>query len=88
VAAKLKRLSGRDVVRALRAFGFEVVNTRGSHAKLRRTTSDGVEQTLTIPLHDELATGTLHAIVRQVQKYVPGDAVRQHFFSDGSRRRS
>ena len=31
----------REVLRALAAVGFEVVATRGSHAKLRRTLADG-----------------------------------------------
>jgi predicted RNA binding protein YcfA (HicA-like mRNA interferase family) len=81
VSPRLKRLSGRDVVRALNAFGFEVVNTRGSHAKLRRAMPDGVHQTLTIPLHDELAPGTLHAIYRQTLKYVSADMLHPYFFS-------
>jgi predicted RNA binding protein YcfA (HicA-like mRNA interferase family) len=70
------------VLRALRAFGFEVVNTRGSHAKLRRVAADGSRQTLTLPLHDELAPGTLHAIYRQALRYVPANELHPHFFTD------
>ena len=69
---RLRRLSGADVVAILRTFGFEVVRTRGSHAKLRRTTAGGENQILTIPLHKELAAGTLHAI--------------RHTFTEPSRR--
>jgi len=53
-------LSGPDVVRALGAFGFKVVATRGSHAKLRRVRPDGAD-TITVPLHRELAPGTARA---------------------------
>lgn len=64
MAPRLKTLSGRDVVRGLGTLGFEVVATRGSHAKLRRVTPSGTD-TLTVPLHKELAPGTLRAIYRQ-----------------------
>ncbi len=74
-------MSGAKVVRALRHFGFEVVATRGSHAKLRRATPDGQRQTLTIPLHDSLATGTIHAILRQASRYVPVAGRRPFFFT-------
>lgn len=78
---RLRRLSGADVVRALRAFGFEVVNTRGSHAKLRRE-NRGEVQILTIPLHKELAPGTLHAIYRQAARFVSEEDLRRHFYSE------
>jgi predicted RNA binding protein YcfA (HicA-like mRNA interferase family) len=60
---RLRRLSAREVLRALHGHGFEVVATRGSHAKLRRTAPDGYAQILTVPLHNELAPGTLRASV-------------------------
>ena len=70
------------MVRALGTFGFEVVNTRGSHAKLRRIAPDGSRQLLTLPLHDELAAGTLHALYRQALRYVPADELRPYFFTE------
>ena len=81
MSPRLKRLSGRDVVRILMTFGFQVVNTRGSHCKLRRETEDGVRQTITLPLHPELAPGTLHAIYRQAARFVPASQLRPHFFT-------
>jgi predicted RNA binding protein YcfA (HicA-like mRNA interferase family) len=69
------------VVRALRTFGFDVVATRGSHAKLRRVLRSGERQTLTIPLHDALAMGTTHAIFRQACRYVPEGDLRPFFFN-------
>ena len=59
----LRRLSGREVVAILEKFGFAFHAQRGSHAKLRRVTPSG-KQVLTIPMHRELDTGTLRAIVR------------------------
>ena len=80
-------MSGADVVRALGTLGFKVVATRGSHAKLRRVTPEGQRQTLTIPLHDALATGTAHAIFRQACRYVSEAELRPFFFtSSGSPR--
>jgi predicted RNA binding protein YcfA (HicA-like mRNA interferase family) len=82
VSPRLRSLSGRDVVRALQAFGFEVIATRGSHAKLRRVLEDGQRQTLTIPLHAVLAAGTTRAIFRQACRYVRESDLRPFFFTD------
>ena len=79
--AKLRRLSGREVVAVLQLFGFSVFSTRGSHAKLRRITPDGEKQTLVVPLHDELDRGTLHAIFRQASRYIPQNDLRGHFYT-------
>ena len=77
---RLRTLSARDVLRALEKFGFEVVSTRGSHAKLRRIGSTGTLQILTVPLHRELAPGTLRAIYRQACKFVPESELRPYFY--------
>jgi predicted RNA binding protein YcfA (HicA-like mRNA interferase family) len=76
---RLRRLSGLEVVGILRRFGFEVVSQRGSHIKLRRE-GPTARQTLTIPAHPELDSGTLRAIVRQVARFIPEDDLRQHFY--------
>ena len=84
MSPRLRRLSSREVCRALGLFGFEVVATRGSHAKLRRTTPDGLRQTMTVPLHKELASGTLRAIFRQACRFVPEEELRPLFFLSDS----
>ena len=76
---RLRRLAARDVLRVLHAFGFEVVATKGSHAKLRREATGGAE-ILTVPLHKALAPGTLHAIYRQACRFIPETELRRHFF--------
>jgi predicted RNA binding protein YcfA (HicA-like mRNA interferase family) len=78
---RLRRQSGREVITALQSVGFALVATRGSHAKMQRTTAGG-RQTLTIPLHDELAVGTLQAIYRQALRYVEETALKPLFYSD------
>ncbi len=57
---KLPVLSGRELVRALQRAGFEVVRQKGSHVSLRK----GDRRTV-VPLHDELAKGTLRDILNQ-----------------------
>ena len=79
--SRLRQLSARDVLRALGSFGFQVVSMRGSHAKLRRVLTTGEKQTLTIPLHKDLAPGTLHAIFRQALRYIPEADLRPWFFT-------
>jgi len=79
---KLRTLSGPDVVRILSEFEFLVAAQRGSHIKLRRTLPDGTRQTLTIPNHRELDTGTLKAIYRQALRYVTDEELRPCFYSD------
>ena len=79
---RLKRLTSREVLRTLRRFGFEVVSTRGSHAKLVRVTASGERQVLTVPVHPQLPAGTLRAIYRQASRFVAGAELRRAFFSD------
>lgn len=82
MAPRLRRLSARDVLAALKHFGFEVVATRGSHAKLRRVTDDDRTQTLTLPLHKDLDLGTVQAIYRQATRFIPENELRTWFYGD------
>ncbi len=79
---KLRRLSGPEVIRILADFGFTVHSQRGSHVKLRRFGPTGEKQTLTIPQHRKLDTGTLRAILRQASRYIPVDDLRPYFYAD------
>ena len=54
-------VSGREVVRALGRAGFGQVGQKGSHVKLRSEAG----RTVIVPLHRELARGTLASILRQ-----------------------
>ena len=80
--AKLRSLSGEEIVRILARFGFQVISQRGSHVKLRRLAESGHKQTLHIPLHSELRRGTLHAIYQQALMYIADADLRPHFFTD------
>lgn len=61
MSPRLPRLSGAEVRTALQRGGFNQVSQRGSHAKLRH--ADG--RVVIVPMHKELATGTLASILRQ-----------------------
>lgn len=77
---KPRRLSGKDVIKILGLFGFTVASQRGSHVKLKRIVY-GANQTLTIPLHKELDTGTANAIFRQACRYIDEHSLRVHFYA-------
>jgi len=82
MSPRLRRLTSRDLLAALGRLGFEVVSVRGSHAKLRRLAPGGSRQVLTIPLHRDLAPGTLRAIFRQAGRFVPAAELEPIFFHD------
>jgi len=44
----LRRLSGTQLISALKSFGFTLAGQKGSHVKLARIV-DGTKQTLTLP---------------------------------------
>ncbi|MDC4203780.1 MAG: type II toxin-antitoxin system HicA family toxin [Candidatus Manganitrophus sp.] len=77
---KLKRLSGDEVVAIFAHFGFAIHAQRGSHVKLRRTGPSG-RQSLTVPKHRELDSGTLRAIIRQASRFIPEEQLHPHFYS-------
>ena len=62
---RLPRLKGKELVRLLERFGFEVVRTRGSHVFLRH--SDG--RVTTVPVHsgDIIRPGLLRTILQDVE---------------------
>ena len=61
---KLRRVSGAEAIRALERLGFEQVRQRGSHVVLKKQTVQGTAGCV-VPLHRELAIGTLHSILKQ-----------------------
>ena len=61
---KLRRVSGEETISALERLGFVRVRQRGSHVVLKKITPDG-EVGCTVPLHRQLAIGTLRGILKQ-----------------------
>ena len=62
---KLPRVSGRRIVATLERLGFVHVRSRGSHVVMARSGSDGARVVCVVPLHDEVAVGTLRGVLRQ-----------------------
>ena len=57
---KLPALSGEELIKILKKAGFSVVRQKGSHVSLQKENFKAV-----VPLHDELAKGTLLGILKQ-----------------------
>ena len=60
---RLRRVSGTEAIGALERLGFIQVRQSGSHVVLRRHAREG-DLGCVVPLHDELAIGTLRGILR------------------------
>ncbi len=71
-----------EVAAILHRFGFEIVSQRGSHMKLRRIAPGGERETLTIPNHPELDTGTCRGILRQASRFIPLSELALFFYSE------
>jgi len=61
---KLPVVSGVEVAKALAKIGYEVDHQTGSHLILRQ--KEYPHRRITVPMHREIAKGTLRAIIRQV----------------------
>jgi predicted RNA binding protein YcfA (HicA-like mRNA interferase family) len=59
-------VSGQEAIRALQQLGFVQVRQRGSHVVLKQQTPKG-EVGCVVPLHRELAIGTLRGILKQAK---------------------
>lgn len=68
---RLPIVSGKEVIKALSKVGFVHVRTSGSHAILNKQTDKG-KITIPVPLHKELAKGTLKSILNQAELDVEG----------------
>ncbi len=64
--SRLRRVSGKEAIEALERLGFIQERQRGSHVVLRKHTAEG-DVGCVVPLHKELAIGTLRGILKQAQ---------------------
>jgi len=63
---KLQKVSGEVAIRTLEKLGFTKIRQRGSHVILKKQTSEG-EIGCVVPMHKELAVGTLRGILKQAR---------------------
>jgi predicted RNA binding protein YcfA (HicA-like mRNA interferase family) len=61
-------LSGQDLIKILKPYGYLVTRQTGSH--LRMTTEQNGQHHITIPNHDPLKIGTLSAIIGDVAQHL------------------
>lgn len=61
---KLPKVSGDKAIKALERLGFIRVRQRGSHVVMRKDTPKG-SLGCVVPLHGEIAVGTLNGILKQ-----------------------
>ncbi len=73
---KLPRdVSGEDLVRSLRRFGYAPTRQTGSHVRLTSNLK-GSEHHVTIPNHKQIRIGTLAQILADVASYL--NLTREH----------
>jgi hypothetical protein len=63
---KMPRISGKELLKILAVFGFEIIRQKGSHVVLKKKTIDGEFGTV-VPMHKELADGTIRGILKQAK---------------------
>ncbi len=63
MGSKYPILSPKQIIKALSKLGFEKISQRGSHAKYRNQATP--VKTVIIPMHSEIARGTLKSILEQ-----------------------
>ena len=61
--SELPRISGREVVQALKKIGYAFDRQRGSHIVLRK--AEPPFRRAVVPDHKEIAKGTLRSIIRE-----------------------
>ena len=57
---ELPRISGAQAIKVFEKLGFKVVRQKGSHVVLRK-----LDKGCVVPVHKELAVGTLRSAIRQ-----------------------
>ena len=62
----LPHLSGKEIIRALERLGFVQARQRGSHVVMKKSRPEGSVGCV-VPLHGEVAIGTLHSILKQAK---------------------
>jgi predicted RNA binding protein YcfA (HicA-like mRNA interferase family) len=60
---ELRKISGKEAIKALERLGFQQIRQRGSHVILKKSSSTGGIGCV-VPLHRELKIGTLRGILK------------------------
>ncbi len=75
---RLPVVSGKKLVKLLTRIGYTVARQRGSHVRMVKSTPVG-DHKITIPMHSEIAKGTLNDIISKVSLWngIPKDELIQ-----------
>jgi predicted RNA binding protein YcfA (HicA-like mRNA interferase family) len=65
-------LSGHELAKVLRRYGYEAIRQTGSHIRLKSSLR-GTPHQVTVPNHKALKLGTLNGIVSAVANYLEKD---------------
>lgn len=63
---KVNNISGEQTIKALQKLGFKVARQRGSHVVMKKILPETTVGCV-VPMHKELASGTLLNILRQAK---------------------
>jgi predicted RNA binding protein YcfA (HicA-like mRNA interferase family) len=58
-------LKSAEIIKRLKFFDFVFKSQKGSHAKYVKITKNLSTKTVIVPMHDEVARGTLRSILEQ-----------------------
>jgi len=64
-----RNISGQDIIKLLKSFGYEVTRQKGNHIRLTIITANGSHH-ITVPDHDPLKLGTLSSILSEVTNHL------------------
>jgi predicted RNA binding protein YcfA (HicA-like mRNA interferase family) len=78
---KIKHISGKEVIKILEHFNFEVSRQKGSHLTMVRMFR-GSKQVMLIPNHKTIDRGTLSSIYKKLSRYINDSEAREYFYSE------
>ncbi len=64
MGSKYPILTPHQTIKVLKKLGFDKISQKGSHVKYRKI-NDQTKRTVIIPMHNEIAKGTLKSILQQ-----------------------
>lgn len=67
MGSKYPVLRPSEIIKVLEKFGFVFKSQKGSHVKYVKVTQNMPTRTVIIPMHDEVAKGTLQSILEQAE---------------------
>ncbi len=70
-----RHISGNDLIKVLRKYGYQVTRQTGSHVRLTRIEADA-EFHITIPKSNPLKIGTLNNILKDLSAQLELDKVK------------